>query len=72
MSILVKKCKIFYMHDKELEIISLHMAIENSSWRAKIGDNEINPGPKKSPRLIFCHWNLNGTAAHDFVMVHLI
>ena len=24
------------------------------------GDIEINPGPMKSSRLNFCHWNLNG------------
>ena len=34
-------------------------------------DIEINPGPKKSSRLNFCHWNLNGIAAHDFVKVTL-
>ena len=28
------------------------------------GDIEENPGPKYSP-LTFCHWNLNGLAAHD-------
>ena len=33
---------------------------------------EINPGPKKSSRLNFCHWNLNGIAAHGFVKVTLI
>ena len=35
------------------------------------GDIEINPGPKISS-LTFCHWNLNGTAAHDFVKTSLI
>ena len=34
-------------------------------------DIEINPGPKKCSRLNFCHWNLNGIAAHDFVKVTL-
>ena len=29
------------------------------------GDIEINPGPKRSS-LTFCHWNLNGVAAHEF------
>ena len=36
------------------------------------GDIEINPGPMKCSRLNFCHWNLSGIAAHDFVKVHLI
>ena len=35
------------------------------------GDIEINPGPVKSLRLNFCHWNLNGISAHDFVKVPL-
>ena len=36
------------------------------------GDIEINPGPMKSSRLKFCHWNLNGTAGYDSVKVALI
>ena len=36
------------------------------------GDIETNPGPKKSSAIKFCHWNLNGLAAHDFVKVPLI
>ena len=24
------------------------------------GDNETNPGPKRSSNIKFCHWNLNG------------
>ena len=35
------------------------------------GDTETNPGPKKSSRLNFCHWNLSGIVAHDFVKVSL-
>ena len=31
------------------------------------GDTEINPIPMN-----FCHWNLNGIAANDFVKVTLI
>ena len=38
----------------------------------KSGDIEINIGPKKSSTIKFCHWNLNGLAAHDFVQVPLI
>ena len=36
------------------------------------GDIEINPGPMKSSKLNFCHWNLIGIAAHDFIKVPLI
>ena len=35
------------------------------------GDIEINPGPKRSS-LTFCHWNLNGVAAHEFIKVSLL
>ena len=35
------------------------------------GDIETNPGPRKS-FIKFCHWNLNGLAAHDFVKMPLI
>ena len=35
------------------------------------GDIETNPGPRKS-FIKFCHWNLNGLAAHDFVEIRLI
>ena len=35
------------------------------------GDIETNPGPRKSSPAKFCHWNLNGLAAHDFVKVPL-
>ena len=31
------------------------------------GDIETKPGPKKSSVIKFCHWNLNGLAAHDSV-----
>ena len=36
------------------------------------GDVETNPGPKKSSVIKFCHWNLNGLAAYDFLKVSLI
>ena len=35
------------------------------------GDIEANPGPRKS-FIKFCHWNLNGLAAHDFVKMPLL
>ena len=31
------------------------------------GDIETNPGPRRFFFIKFCHWNLNGLAAHDFV-----
>ena len=35
------------------------------------GDIEVNPGPKRSSNIKFCHWNLNRQAAHDFIKVPL-
>ena len=32
-------------------------------------DLEINPGPKWSSNIKFCHWNLYRLAAHDFIKV---
>ena len=36
------------------------------------GDIEINPGPKTKNQISFCHWNLNGLAAHNFTKVSLL
>ena len=36
------------------------------------GDVETNLGPKKSSVIKFCHWNLNGLAANDFLKASLI
>ena len=36
------------------------------------GDIQTNPGPKRSSNIKFCHWNLNGLAAHDFIKVPLV
>ena len=36
------------------------------------GDTKINPGPKRSSNIRFCHWNLNGLVAHDFIKVTLV
>ena len=36
------------------------------------GDIETNPSPKRSSNIKFCHWNLNGLAAHDFIKVPLV
>ena len=30
---------------------------------------EINPSPKTKNQIQFCHWNLNGLAAHNFTKV---
>ena len=38
----------------------------------KSGDIQSNPGPRKGSVLKFCHWNLNGLAAHEFVKLSLI
>ena len=36
------------------------------------GDIAKYPGSKKSSVVKFCHWNLNGLPAHDFVKIPLI
>ena len=36
------------------------------------GDIETSPGPKKNTKISFCHWNLNGVAAHNFLKVFLL
>ena len=36
------------------------------------GDIETNPVPKKNTKISFCHWNLNGIAAHNFSKVSLL
>ena len=38
----------------------------------KSGDIKSNPGPCKSSTLKFCHWNLNGLAAHEFTKLPLL
>ena len=35
------------------------------------GNIETNYGPKGSSNIKFCHWNLNGLTAHDFIKVPL-
>ena len=37
-----------------------------------MGDTESNPGLRKSSTLKFCHWNLNGLAAHGFIELFLL
>ena len=36
------------------------------------GDIETNPSLKQSSNIKFYHWNLNGSAAHDFIKVPLV
>ena len=36
------------------------------------GDSEINSGPKTKTQTSFCHWNLNGLAAHNFTKFSLL
>ena len=35
-------------------------------------DIEVNPGPKRSPNIKFCHFNLNRLTAHGFIKVPLM
>ena len=49
----------------------LYVDYINETILLSCGDIENNPGPTKS-NLSFCHWNVNGIAAHDFVKVSLI
>ena len=35
-------------------------------------DIEVNPEPKIKSQLSFCHWNLNGLAAHVFIKVSIL
>ena len=37
-----------------------------------LGDIEVYSGPKRSSNNKFCHWNLNGLVAYDFIKVPLI
>ena len=50
-------------------IIFLSLCVSN--LLTQCGDIEVNPGPKYSS-LIFCHWNLNGLAAHDNIKIWLL
>ena len=36
------------------------------------GAIEIHPGPKAKTQILFCHWNLNCLAAHNFIKVCLL
>ena len=48
------------LYDKQIEKLLLKLLL------ICCGDVESNPGPKKQHQISFCHWNLNGLAAHNF------
>ena len=50
-------------------IVFLFLCITN--LLSQCGDIETNPGPRFSS-LTFCHWNLNGLTAHDFIKILLL
>ena len=43
------------------------MLVHQNFLLLKSGDIESNPGIRKSSAVKFCHWNLNGLAAHEFL-----
>ena len=61
-------------------LMSTHSACENVLTKQLIelllilsGDVEQNPGPEKEKsHITFCHWNLNGLMAHNFIKVSLL
>ena len=53
-------------YDKQIEKLLLKLLL------TCCGDVESNPGPKKQYQISFCHWNLNGLAAHNFSKVSLL
>ena len=61
-------------------LMSTHSASENVFTKQLIelllilsGDVEQNPGPEKEKsQITFCHWNLNGLMAHNFIKVSLL
>ena len=54
------------LYDKQIKKILLKLLL------ICCGDVESNPGPKKQDQISFCHWNLNGLAAHNFSKVSLL
>ena len=47
-------------YDKQIKKLLLKLLLTYCS------DVESNPGPKKQYQISYCHWNLNGLAAHSF------
>ena len=54
------------LYDKQIKKILLRLLLIYCS------DVESNPGPKKQHRISFCHWDLNGLAAHNSNEVSLL
>ena len=54
------------LYDKQIKKILLKFLLIYCS------DVESNPGPEKQHRISFCHWNLNGLAAHNSNEVSLL
>ena len=53
-------------------LVVLHCLYIKNFLLLKSGDIESNPGPRKSSTLKFCHWNLNGLAAHEFIKLSFL
>ena len=53
------------LYDKQIKKLLLRLLL------ICCGDVELNLGPKKQHQISFCHWNLNGLAAHNFNKVSL-
>ena len=54
------------LYDKQIKKLLLKLLL------IYCGDVESNPGPKNQYQISFCHWNLNGLAAHNFSKVSLL
>ena len=52
--------------------VVLHCLYIRNFFLLKSVDIESNPGPRNSSALKFCHWNLNGLAAHEFTKLSLL
>ena len=52
--------------------VVLHCLYIRNFFLLKSVDIESNPGPRNSSALKFCHWNLNGLAAHEFTKLYLL
>ena len=52
--------------------VFLHCLYIKDFLLLKSGDIASNPGPPKSSALMFCLWNLNGLAAHEFIKLSLL
>ena len=62
----------YQLHNFLLISVVLHRLYIKNLILLKSGDIESIPGPRKSSALKFCHWNLNGLAAHEFTNLSLV